>query len=267
MQNNLGYTAEQAGLALMPGGLALMVLMPVAAAAAKSDRRWVIGFGFLLTGFRLYYSTLIYLGVTFQHMMWLRIVQMLGLLFIFVNITVLNYVGVPEEKHNQVSGMVNFSRSLGGSIGISLLNTFMTREEQMQQVNMPAHTNLANSFFARLVNGLAGHFASLGFSRFTSHRKALTQFAGMIAQQAIVVSDVNAFRVMAGVVACLTSLVLLLRKPGGEEEAAAASAHDNQRNQHHHPYRHHDGIREDRVMENQRHGEGDSDHHNCQGQQ
>jgi DHA2 family multidrug resistance protein len=65
----------------------------------------------------------------------------------------------------------------------------------------------------------------MGLSRSVSYRKALAQLAGVIAQQAVVVSYVNAFWVMACVVGCLTPLVLLLRKPSAEEEAAAARAH------------------------------------------
>jgi DHA2 family multidrug resistance protein len=226
MQNNLGYTAEQAGMALMPGGLVLMFVMPVAAwAAGRFDRRWVIAFGFLLTALGLHHLTTIYLGVSFHHMMWLRVLQLLGLPFIFVNISTLNYVGVPAEKHNQVSGMANFARNLGGSLGISLLDTFVARQQQMQQVNMTAHTFHASPFFERQLSALTSQFTSMGFNHTISQHKALARLLGIIGQQAIVRSYLNAFWALAFVVGCLTPLVLLLRKPSAADEAAAAGAH------------------------------------------
>ncbi len=59
---------------------------------------------------------------------------------IFIPISTLNYVGVPREKNNQVSGLSNFARNLGGSIGTSLLTTFLARQNQIHQVNFAAHT-------------------------------------------------------------------------------------------------------------------------------
>lgn len=75
-----------------------------------------------------------------------RLLQMAGRPFIFVNILSLHYVGVAPVKHNQVCGMANFSRNLGGSVGISLLDAFVAREQQIRQVNMSAHTPHTSRF-------------------------------------------------------------------------------------------------------------------------
>ncbi len=226
VQNELGYTAERAGLALMPGGLTLMLLMPVAAiAGAKFDRRWGMAFGFIMTAIGLHHLTGVYLGISFQTMLWLRVIQVIGLPFIFVNITTLNYVGVPPEKHNQVSGLSNFSRNIGGAIGISILNTFMARQQQTQRVNMTAHSNHANPFFQQQLAALTSNFMSMGFNRLTASHKALAQLSEIVSQQARVVGYVNAFWVMSMLVAVLAPIVFLLRKPSKAEEAAAAGAH------------------------------------------
>lgn len=226
VQDQLGYSAERAGLALMPGGFALMALMPVAAiAGSRFDRRWVMAFGFILTAFGLEHLSTVYLGITFDHLMLLRVIQVLGLPFIFVNITTLNYVGVPAEKHNQVSGMSNFSRNIGGAFGISALNTFMARQQQTQRVNLTAHTNHANPFFQNWLNSTTNNFIAQGYNHTTATHKALAQLSATVTQQAAVVGYVNSFWIMGMIVLLLAPIVFLLRKPSATEEAAAAGAH------------------------------------------
>ena len=67
LQNDLGYTAQQAGMALLPGGIALALMMPIAGIlASKFDPRFIIAIGFALLSFGLFHVTEIYLGVSFS---------------------------------------------------------------------------------------------------------------------------------------------------------------------------------------------------------
>jgi MFS transporter, DHA2 family, multidrug resistance protein len=223
MQDVLGYSAERAGLALMPGGFALMLLMPIAALlGTRIDRRYVLAFGFAAMAFGLYHLTSIDLDVTFGQLQILRVIQLVGLPFIFVNITTLNYVGVPPEKHNQVSGLSNFSRNIGGAVGVSILNTFQFRQTQIQRTNMSAHTNHANPFFEQQLSGISSSFRAMGFPSTQASHKALAQMSQTLDQQASVLSYVNAFWILAMSVACLIPLVFILKKPGKAESAAHA---------------------------------------------
>ena len=114
LQNDLGYTAQQAGMALSPGGIALAVMMPVAGIlATKFDPRVIIAIGFALTSFGLFHVTNIYLGVSFSTMVAYRVIQVIGIPLIFIPISTLNYVGIPRDKFNQVSGISNFMRNIG----------------------------------------------------------------------------------------------------------------------------------------------------------
>lgn len=226
VQDELRYSAQRAGLALLPGGLMIMALMPVAAIAGnRFDRRWVLVLGFLMTAFGLHALSTVYLGVTFHRMMLLRVLQAMGLPFIFVNITTLNYVGVPPQKHNQVSGMSNFSRNIGGSLGISILNTFMARQQQVQRVNLTSHTNHSNPFFEQRFKAMIDSFMREGFNHWTATHKAMAQISSIVTQQAIVASYVNAFWIMSVMVLLLAPLVVVLRKPRPSERGEASSAH------------------------------------------
>ena len=64
----------------------------------------------------------------------LRCIQSVGLAFLFVPIKTLSYAGVPPQKINQVSGIVNLSRNMGGDIGIAFVTTLIARRSQTHQV-------------------------------------------------------------------------------------------------------------------------------------
>src|SRR3954467_535378 len=176
LQTSLGYTAERAGMALSPGGLALMVMMPVAGiltSKAKVDPRLLVSLGFLGMATTLHMMTIIYPGVSFETMVILRVIQVLPMPFIFIPISTLNYIGVPREKNNQVSGLSNFARNLGGSIGTSLLSTFVSRQNQTHQSTMAAHTSHGSVNFEQMIAGFKALFLSQGFDAVTSSNKAL----------------------------------------------------------------------------------------------
>ena len=114
LQNDLGYTAQQAGMALSPGGIVLAFMMPVAGILAiKFDPRVIIASAspsLLLDFFTQ--PTSIY-GVSFSTMVSYRVIQVIGIPLIFIPISTLNYVGVPRNKFNQVSGISNLRVTSG----------------------------------------------------------------------------------------------------------------------------------------------------------
>jgi DHA2 family multidrug resistance protein len=226
LQNDLGYTAERAGMALSPGGIALAVMMPIAGIlATKFDPRVIIAVGFAITSFGLFHVTNIYFGVSFTTLVLYRIIQVIGIPLIFIPISTLNYVGVPREKFNQVSGISNFTRNLGGAIGVSLLNNFITRQGQIHRTALTAHTNHANPFFERQLNGMTQNFRAMGMGASEASHRALAQLSSQVNLQANVLGFVNAFWVLGLLVLLLVPLPFLMRRPSPEEARASAAAH------------------------------------------
>ncbi len=225
-QNDLGYTAERAGMALSPGGIALAVMMPIAGIlATKFDPRVIIAIGFALTSFGLFHVTNIYLGVSFSTMVAYRVIQVIGIPLIFIPISTLNYVGVPREKFNQVSGISNFTRNIGGAIGVSLLNNFITRQGQTQRSSLSAHTNHANPFFERQLQATIASLKATGVGAAEATHRALAQISAQLDQQANVLGFVNAFWLLGFLVALLVPLPFIMRRPSPEEAKATAAAH------------------------------------------
>jgi MFS transporter, DHA2 family, multidrug resistance protein len=215
LQNSMGYTAERAGMALSPGGLALMVMMPVAGKllSTRIDPRLLVSLGFLITAITLHVMTVIYHGIDFQTIVLLRVLQVIGLPLIFVPISTLNYIGVPREKNNQVSGISNFARNIGGSIGTALLSTFLARQAQVHQNTFAAHTGHGDLNFQNLLNQLTGAFTAQGYDAVTAAKKALAQAYAMAQAQASVLGFENAFWIMSVTILCLVPFPFVMRRP------------------------------------------------------
>jgi DHA2 family multidrug resistance protein len=214
LQSSLGYTAERAGMALSPAGFVLVVMMPLVGLllGTKVDPRLLVSIGFLGTAITLYGMTVINLQIPFQTMVRLRMVQVVFMPFIFIPISTLNYVGVPREKSNQISGMSNFARNLGGSIGTSMLSTFLERQNQTHLNNFGRHTDLNNPNFKQMLDGLVAAFAAQGYDAVTASKKGLMMMYQIAQAQAGTVSFVNAFFVMSIAVGCLVPLPWVMRR-------------------------------------------------------
>jgi DHA2 family multidrug resistance protein len=226
LQNDLGYTAARAGMALSPGGIALAFMMPIAGIlTSKFDPRVIIASGFAITAFGLFHVTNIYLGVSFDTMAVYRVIQVVGIPLIFIPISTLNYVGVPRSKYNQVSGISNFTRNIGGAIGVSLLNNFITRQGQIHRTTLTAHTNHANPFFERQLNAMTQNFIAMGASTSDASHRALAQLSAQIDLQSNVLGFVNSFWALGILILLLVPLPFIMRRPSPEEAKAAAAAH------------------------------------------
>ncbi|MBV9769624.1 MAG: MFS transporter, partial [Bryobacterales bacterium] len=225
LQSSLGYTAERAGWALSPAGLVLMVMMIVAGrlTSTKIDPRLLICIGFLGTAFALRLMTTIYLQINFSTIVLLRMFQVIFMPLIFIPISTLNYVGVPREKNNQVSGISSFMRNIGGSIGTSGLSVFLSRQNQIHQVGFASHTTMGDRNFSQYLNGLTAMFVARGYDAVTATHKAMAMAYFTVQSQGNALSFKSSFFVMSVIVACLSPLPFIMRRPKfGRDRAPAA---------------------------------------------
>ncbi len=149
LQLLMGYSAESAGQAMAGGGIAMMFMMPISGfLVSKVDQRMLMSFGFGVTAIALYHMTThMTLAMDFHTAAMLRVYQVMGLAFIFIPSNTLSYVGVPREKNNQISSMISFIRNIGGSIGIALISTLITRGTQERMTYLSKNMNNGNAHF------------------------------------------------------------------------------------------------------------------------
>ena len=223
LQVLLGFTAEQAGEALSSGAIVLIFMMPVVGQlVSRVDPRKLISFGFIVTGLALWHMTILNLGIDFRTAAMMRVYQTLGLAFLFVPISTLSYVGIPLNKSNQVSGITNLARNLGGSVGISMLSTYLTRLSQRHQVYLSAHLSANDPALTQRITGLTQSFVSQGVPANVATAQAYALVSQTISSQAATLAYVDI--ITFGVVAmfCLAPLSFLMQRPAKGARAAAA---------------------------------------------
>jgi len=222
LQSLMGYSAVKAGEAMSGGGLMMMVMMPVAGIlVSKVDARFMIATGFAMTALALHHmSTHLNLEIGFGTAAMLRVYQTLGLAFIFIPSNTLAYVGIPRFKNNQVSGINAFIRNIGGSIGISLISTFLTRLEQRHQTFMVANAHAGNPKFDAMIHGLTGALSAAGVNPTTATEQAYRRVYLTIQAQAATLAYVDIASYLTVLVAGLIPFVALMRRP---PRAAASS--------------------------------------------
>ena len=215
LQNLMGYTAAQAGECMALGGFLMMLTMPLSGAlSGKMDPRYLLAFGYMATAAGLYYVAMhLTLGMDFGTAAMLRTYQVAGLAFIFIPSNVLCYAGIPREKNNQVSSMMNFVRNIGGSIGIAVVSTMVTRETQTRQTYLAGHMQNGNPMFRQMVGGLAATLHKGGMNMADAHRLAIGRLAGMLEQQAAALAFKDVIAELVIVVICLIPLAFIMQKP------------------------------------------------------
>ena len=214
LQVLLGYTAERAGMVLSPAGFVMMAMMAVAGrTVGKFDPRMMVCLGYLATAIGLYNLTRLDLNTAYGTVTLWRMFQVIGLAFIFIPISTLNYVGVPPAKMNQISSLSNFARNLGGSAGTALLTTFLARNAQVNQVTLSANVVPGSIQYNHYMDRMKEMMMSQGMSAANASQMAVGQAYQQMLRQASMLSYRNAFAILAITIFLLTPLPFLMRLP------------------------------------------------------
>ena len=227
LQVLLGYTAERAGFVLSPAGFILIIMMMVAGRTlGKIDPRLMVSLGYVAVAAGLYNLTRLSLDSSFGTVTLWRMLQVIGLPFVFIPISTLNYVGVPRSKSNQISSLSNFARNLGGSAGTALLTTFIARTAQTHQTQLAANVIPGSAPYRMYMDAISGMMRAAGVSTAQTTQLAVGYAYQQLLRQASMLSYQNAFFVLSVAIVCLTPLPFLMRlptkaeRPSPEEVAA-----------------------------------------------
>src|SRR5580658_3087238 len=215
MQTLLGYTAQRAGLALMPGGFTIMLAMPlVGFLLSRYSPRYLLMFGLMMLSFSLFHMTSFDLAIDFRTMMMARVYQAVGMAFLFVPINTAAYAFLPRDKNNAASGLMNLARNIGGSVGISFVTTGLARRAQVHQGHLVETLNPANlpfqSALRNMTNVFSGSGPGSGGTSAQQHAYALLQ--GNVIRQATMLAYIDNFWVLGIVIGCLIPSVFLIKK-------------------------------------------------------
>lgn len=217
-QSIMKYRATEAGEIIAPGGVLLILLFPIVGRVVdKVDLRYVIGLGVLACSGALWWMTNFYTQVSFDTLAFGRILQAIGLSMLFLPINTLAFRNVREGHSNYASALVNLARNFGGSIGISVASTLVTRREQFHQSRIVEHLQTLNPAYSDYAARTAHATQTLPGSL-----TSLAQSYELGTAQSMLLSYLDAFKAFAVIFLLLLPLLLLVSPgPAGAKRGAA----------------------------------------------
>ena len=218
VQQDFGYTATWAGLVLSPGGVVTMAMMfVVGRLAAKVQPKYLIIAGALVIALSMYVMTNVYADLGFWFMSRSRMLLGIGLPLIFVPIMAASYDGIPSDKTDQASALINAARNTGGSIGVSIVSNVLTHREQFHQNRLIEQVVPSNMPYQNTLQQVTAFFEAHGFSLAQAHDQAVQWIGTQVQTQASFLSYVDAFWVLMLIALAAVPLALTLRnvKLGG----------------------------------------------------
>jgi DHA2 family multidrug resistance protein len=215
LQTLLGYTAMLSGLVLSPGGLVVIVCMPMVGILLRHyQARWLVICGVLVSASGLLIMSHFNLYIDYATAVWSRMVQSAGMAFLFVPISVVAVAMVPRDRMNYATGIFNLARNIGGSSGIATVTTLLARRSQMHQQVLVAHLTPYDAAYRVAVV----HTAQLLHARGASTPDAVHQAGGLLygglQRQAAMLSFDDAFWLMAVLFALIIPLMFLIKRTG-----------------------------------------------------
>ena len=219
VQSMLGYTAQQAGLVISPGAIGILLLMPlVGFLVAKVDARFLVAYGFFSSSIALFYMLNLNLQVDYGYVAMLRVFQASGLAFLFVPISTISFAGMPRNKSNDISGLTNLARNIGGSVGTAFLVTALARRAQFHQHRLIDNIT-ANSPSLQTQTTRLGHYlhdkGGMAYGLTQGRAMAQGSIFHQLVLQATMLSYVDVIKCFAIAMGLMVPVVFLMGKVKG----------------------------------------------------
>lgn len=214
LQALMGYDATLAGMVLAPGGVATLITMPfVGAFIQRGDGRKVVLAGLLIGAFSMFMMQGFTLEASYWDFVWPRVVLGVGLAMIFVPLTTVTLSTISREEMGNATGVFNLLRNVGGSVGIAIAATLLSRYSQYYQNILVGHVNPYNPNLQAKMAGLKNAVMARGSDAVTAEKLSLAALYGAVQRQAGMLAYNRIFWVVGLAFLVIIPLLLLLKKP------------------------------------------------------
>jgi len=213
LQTLLGYTALLSGLVLSPGGILVVILLPVVGKLLTHiESRWLVVFGLAILSLSLFHMASFNLEVDFRTAMTARIYQSAGMAFLFVPINVMAFYFIPKEKINNATGIINLARNIGGSVGIAGVVTMLARRTQYHQAVLVSHMTPLDPAYRAMLGGAGQMLVAGGSDPVLAAHQAQGLAYGVLMRHSTMLAFLDDFWLMAVVILAVIPFMFLMKK-------------------------------------------------------
>ena len=212
LQTELSYTALLAGLALSPGGIATLFLMPVVGRLVGiMQPKYLIMLGAAIVAFSMWHLTGLTADITYGYAALARIFLALGLPFLFLPVTTASYAGLPPDKTNQASALINVARNIGGSMGVALAQTILAQRQQFHQSRLVEHISPSDLGYQQGIDAMTRFFQAQGSNATDAAAQALAWVGKTLQQQVDFLAYIDVFWTLTIIAVLMIPTAAVLR--------------------------------------------------------
>jgi MFS transporter, DHA2 family, multidrug resistance protein len=186
------------------------------------DVRLIIGFGLVLFGISCLMDAFMDTNFAMNQFTVSNIVRALGQPLILIPLLSVATAGLPKDETGSASAIFNMMRNLGGSIGIALLSTLVTRREQFHSVRIGETVTLLTPQIVARISSLDLILRGKGLDRTTAHDTALTILNGQVQTQSLIMAYSEAFYVVGLILLGALGALFFLPKLAKTQGASSA---------------------------------------------
>ncbi len=210
LQDLMNYPVMTTGFATAPRGIGTLLAMLVVARIGRVvEARWIVAFGLAMTALSAWQMTRFDLQMDMSTVVWSGLAQGVGTGMVYVPLASAAFATLRPGLRNEGAALFSLSRNLGSSIGISIVETMLTRNTQIAHATLAEHVSPFSSIMrAQMPAGVAGV-------------RELAVLNGQVTQQATMIAYLDDFKLMLWLCLAAVPMVIFLRKGGMRKDGAS----------------------------------------------
>jgi MFS transporter, DHA2 family, multidrug resistance protein len=226
LQTLMGYSALEAGMAMLPRGLGSFLFMPIVGILmGKIEARKLLAAGLVISSFSIWQLSRLNLNAGYWDIFWPQLLQGMSMGLLFVPLTTITNGLIPKEQMGNATSLFNLMRNIGASIGIASVTTISSRHAQIHTNTLGANVTPYNPLAQSMMAQMKAAFMARGMDAATATRQAAAGLFGMVQQQAAMMGYVDVFFLLAIMFAACLPLILIMKKAPKGGGGPGAMAH------------------------------------------
>ncbi len=221
LQSLFGYDALSTGLVMSPSGIFAVLAMPIVGRliGRRMDARWLIGAGMLLMTAGNYWMSQLNLDISPGQAIWPRVLVVLGLSVCFAPANVAAYLYMPMALRGAAIGLLSLLRNEGGSVGVSLAQTFQERRDQFHTLRLGEYLDPFNAAAHSFIAHAQAFFSQQIADPVAAGQLGLQELENLRQRQASSLAYFDCFWMIAVLTFVVAFVVLFMKRSVAEKDA------------------------------------------------
>ena len=213
LQSLMGYTSTLAGLVLAPGGVATLMVMPIVGLLiTRINSKGIVIAGIVVTAYSTYLMSMFNRLADFNTIVWPRIIMGIGVGLIIIPLTTLTLSRLKKEQLGNATSIFNLVRNIGGSFGVAISTTILTRRAQFHQARLIDHLTPFDMTYTMGSSQAAHVLQQRGLEPAVSSQGGLAAIYDQVIREASMMSFNDVFYLLSVMLVLTVPLVFFMRR-------------------------------------------------------